>query len=145
MSEEEPQRRITYAELKASSFKQNTFWSWRPSQSACKSAIIFIISGLTFLVIGVLLLFASTEVVEKLVEYSDADSCLSSFTIKFTEPVKAPIFVYYEIPNLHQNYRRFSASRSTDQLEGVYVNSLDKVDSCFPVKTEAERLGNLRV
>ena len=145
MSENEQQeKKVTYEELKGNSFKQNTFWTWRPKQSAYKSAVTFIIFGLGFIAMGFILLYESNEVKDISITYSDSNSCLPSVSTMIFETLSPPIFIYYEIEDLHQNYRRFSASKSTDQLNGDYSNNTEKVESCFPVITEADRLGNTK-
>jgi len=50
-------------------------------------------------------------------------------TIDITKPMKAPVFVYYELTNFYQNHRRYVKSRDDDQL--VNGNSIKTYSEAY--------------
>ena len=46
--------------------------------------------------------------------------------------VQQPIFVFYQLENYNQNFRRYMLSRDVNQLAGTFVPFKDLVD-CNPV------------
>jgi hypothetical protein len=133
----------TYLELRQSAFKQNTFAAWRPANTPFQNFILLLVFGLIFLGIGLLYLISSSTITTIVTPYGGKTRMIS-VGVSIKDQMHPPIFVYYEITNIHQNYRRFAYSRSKDQLNGKYVNKASEVKQCYPVVTESERLGKLR-
>jgi len=140
MSSQEDSK-IKYEELKNNVFKQNTCWTWRPTSSPLKTAIIFCVFGIIFFAIGISVLLISRKATERVIPYSGSASYIPDVHITFLHEIQPPIYIYYEITEMHQNYRRFSYSKSNDQLHGIYKNEKDAVGTCYPIYTESERLG----
>ncbi|MDR3548730.1 MAG: hypothetical protein P4M11_10785 [Candidatus Pacebacteria bacterium] len=130
-----------YKRLRGSTFKQNRFFAWRPSRSPNKNGSIFVAFGVLFLVIGIVLLVVSRAYVEYSFHYS-GESDEIDLEADFVKELVPPVYVYYEITELHQNYRRFAYSKSNAQLSGKYKNYTSEVMSCYPIYTESDRLGN---
>ena len=138
MEDEEIEDSKYYEKLSNNGFKQNTCWAWRSRASNTKTGVIFLIFGLCFVGVGLLLGYVSFSAYEDSVSYSES----GDVTISLRKKLKEPIYIYYEITGLYQNHRRFSGSKSTEQLNGEYHNDKESVESCFPIKTEYDRNEN---
>ncbi len=138
---EEDDAKVKYEDLKKSAFRQNTFLAWRPKQSPYKTATVFLIFGTLFMAIGVVLLVVSRKATERVIPYSGSGKYIADIHLTLAEELQPPIFIYYEITELEQSYRRFSYSKSNDQLFGEYSNRASDVGTCYPVLTESDRIG----
>jgi len=86
----------------------------------------------TCLIVGILLVIATSAVNEVSVTYcskGDSKNCDLAPAFNLGSTMKAPVYVYYELSNMHQNHRRFVDSRSNGQLSG---DTTYKVSDCTP-------------
>ncbi len=122
--------------LKNSKFKQQTLPAWRPVPSFGSTMLTFLIFGVVFLVLGVVLYVMSEEIVEVTKRYDDTcgNEPLCTVKIKVDEEIPQPIYVYYQLNNFYQNHRRYVKSRDNEQLRGVYKD-VEALDECDPIKT----------
>ncbi|KAJ6226919.1 cell cycle control protein [Anaeramoeba flamelloides] len=117
-----------------SKFKQQKLRTNKLILSGKNISITFIVVGVLFLIFGLTILGSSDGVIEIVKQYDNkcetGKDC--SIEIKPTQTMKAPIYLYYELTNLHQNHRRYLKSKSNDQLKGEDVTYED-VSKCNPV------------
>lgn len=102
--------------------------------------------GAIFIPLGAVSLMASNQVVEVVQQYDDLclpnmnsterdlavrsqNQTTCSLSIIIPEDMNPPIYVYYQLTNFYQNYRRYVLSQSEAQLSGSNVNN---VGSCSP-------------
>ena len=93
--------------------------------------IIFAIFGILFITIGITLYTMSGDTIDIQLEYdnlcgtpihppfandTNPNECFMDITIE--EDLDGPVFIYYQLENFYQNHRRYSKSRSTEQLLG---------------------------
>ena len=135
------------ASLKESKFRQQKLDAWRPFPTITSTLIIFVIFGLVFLALGIVIIIYSNDIIEVKKRYDDADCTttekdgeICTFSFEINEKMKQNVIVYYEIHNFFQNHRRYMKSRSNDQLEGEYISLEDMKDreDCKPVITNEE-------
>ena len=137
------------ASLKESKFRQQKLDAWRPFPTITSTLIIFVIFGLVFLALGIVIIIYSNDIIEVKKRYDDSsctesteneDTITCTFTFEIKEKMKKNVIVYYEIHNFFQNHRRYMKSRSNDQLEGEYISLEDmkEREDCKPAITNAE-------
>ena len=135
------------ASLKESKFRQQKLNAWRPFPTITSTLIIFVIFGLVFLALGIVIIIYSNDIIEVKKRYDDADCTttekdgeICTFSFEINEKMKQNVIVYYEIHNFFQNHRRYMKSRSNDQLEGEYISLEDMKDreDCKPAITNEE-------
>ena len=98
----------------------------------CKDKLTFKL-GLIFLGLGLAMYILTTQVWHLKLRYDDQCSTLgSSCTIQFTvdTQVANPIYVYYELNNFYQNYRRYLNSMDYKQLAGEVLSASDVSSTC---------------
>ena len=124
------------AKLLASNFRQQTLPWWRPNSTIVGTLIIFIIFGIIFLSLGIILVLIASSIKEAKVTYHDQWENMGTCTVtlEVKEKMSQPIHVYYELENFYQNHRRFVKSTSSSQLAGS-VLSVDKLSSWDPIRT----------
>ncbi|XP_071690122.1 putative ALA-interacting subunit 2 isoform X3 [Rutidosis leptorrhynchoides] len=129
------------------------------SLPACKPVLTpawvigtFFFMGIIFIPVGLISLHASQSVNE-IVDRYDADCVPDSFKnnkvayiknasmpkschryLKVHKPMKAPIYIYYQLDNYYQNHRRYVKSRSDDQL--LHGLGYNKTSTCEPLALE---------
>jgi hypothetical protein len=91
---------------------------------------LFLVTGLLFTPLGVVLFLATDRIVEVAVRYDDACSpsaldggagCSAiELDVHVAEDMAAPVYVYYKLTNFFQNHRSYVSSRSDEQLSGHY-------------------------
>ena len=118
-------------------------FTWRPVPSILSTTLCFTITGVVFLVIGIILLLYSRKIKELEIRYDDIPECkqaLQNVTnkqcqiqIELTEDFKGPVMVYYQLNNFYQNHRRYLKSKSVSQLKGKIRTVDDIKDECEPV------------
>ena len=126
-----------------SAFKQQRIKSWNITMSKKSLSLFYISCGVTFLLIGSLIVVESNKVIEHKLRYDNLDECKAHWlspsicTLKLNLPEKmtSPIFVYYEISNMYQNHRRYNKNRDSLQLMGNTRSKSDISQDCSPVKT----------
>jgi hypothetical protein len=124
--------------------------AWQPILTPNIVISTFAAVGVVFLAIGIAVLVSSNKVVEvKSDNYegltpqtgsclqgtnSTPSSCLVDVSIKITDDMETPIYVYYQLNNFYQNHRRYVKSRSDTQLRG---DGDTNVDLCDPLATRS--------
>jgi len=121
-------------------FKQQKLRAWQPILTPKAVIISFLVIGIIFIPVGVVLLVASNSVVQ--VESAAYELCpgnaLECPIVTITFPnlnMQPPIFMYYKLENFYQNHRRYVKSRSDDQLRGMDVTSRSALVDCKPYDT----------
>lgn len=61
-----------------------------------------------------------------------------TISVYIDEDVEGPVFLYYEINNMYQNYRRFSFSKSIEQFKGEIQDYDGASEYCNNAITNAE-------
>ena len=130
-----------YLELKQSALKQNKLKEWKPCNTLSQNVIISLLLGTAFVGIGILYIILSSLIRSVTIPYSgDSNTLRINFNIPST--MSPPIYLYYTISNMHQNYRRFAASKSIGQLtRGEHYSS--DLKSCYPVTLESQRISKI--
>jgi hypothetical protein len=110
----------------------------------------FLLIGIVFLPIGIVLQQQSESVVEHVFQYdgegmteaerevncaiteaNEGKDC--TFTVTVSDDMPGDVFVYYELSNFYQNHRKYVKSLSFPQLRGE-EQSADELDSlCSPL------------
>ncbi|CAA0827566.1 Putative ALA-interacting subunit 2 [Striga hermonthica] len=115
-------------------FTQQNLPACKPVLSPAWVISVFFVVGSIFIPVGMVSLHASESVVEIVYRY-DVDCLPEQFrgnklayiqndlipkncskSIKIPKPMKAPIYVYYQLDNYYQNHRRYVKSRDDRQL-----------------------------
>lgn len=81
------------------------------------------------------------EIVEVQVFYSKADCALKeTCQYKFSVPYKmtGPVYVYYELTNFYQSHRRYTMSKSAQQLAGNSASNSSIEADCSPMVTNED-------
>lgn len=128
-----------YESLKNSKFRQQKLPGWRPVPSMARTITIFIILGIVFAGLGVLILIFSNEIVEDGQRYDILckDTTICKITFNITKTMKKNIFIYYRIDGFYQNHRRYIKSKSQAQLNGedISLEDMKKSGDCEPIVT----------
>ena len=118
---------------------------WRPVPTILSTTLCFLISGILFVAIGVILLFLSNQIKEYGIRYDKYKECDLSqnktfshkcnITLRIEDTLEAPIMVYYQLENFFQNHRRYIKSKSLAQLRGDNL-TIDEIKAdCDPIIT----------
>jgi hypothetical protein len=144
MSKKEEREYEEYEKLKNSKFKQQKLPGWRPVPSMARTVAIFFILGIVFAGLGVLILFFSNKIVEKIERYDNKEECKvgdkCTITIYINETMEKNIMVYYQLDGFYQNHRRYVKSKSEEQLTGHYISieEMENKKDCDPIITNAQ-------
>ncbi|KAH8099151.1 aminophospholipid transmembrane transporter [Aureococcus anophagefferens] len=137
----------------AGKFYQQEMAAWQPTLTPGNVITTFAVLGAGCIVVGVLILYATSSVVQVKAHYDGPDApgaheaCRVSglgqtascaVTMKAPEKMAAPIYVYYELGNVYQNHKRYSTSLSHEQLMGSILEK-DELSACEPLKTSGDR------
>ena len=121
------------------SFKQQELKSCVPLYRPLSVILFFLITGIIFIPIGIAVFVVSNNCVEYSVMYYGKDSpvkCQDNTTCEFTfaidEPIKTPVYVYYQLTNFYQNHREYLRSRSNTQLKGNDITQYSQLTDCAP-------------
>ena len=123
-------------------FKQQHLPSLRPILSPSCVGFFFLFIGVPFVLIGAIINEKSANLIEirsqhdgdgtpvkhsacKISSPGESRSC--TFTMKAEDTMKAPIYLYYQLNNFHQNHRKYVTSLDHAQLLGCTGKS-DKGD-----------------
>ncbi|KAI3958324.1 hypothetical protein MKW98_011012, partial [Papaver atlanticum] len=131
-----------------SKFWQQESRSYKPRLTPAMIVAVFAVIGAVFIPIGVIILHASSKVVE-IVDHYDSDCVPANFRenkvgfIRSTNTsktcirkiivrklMKSPVFVYYELHGFHQNHlreTRYAKDKSNKQLRSKAQTLLGKV------------------
>lgn len=122
---------VTYA------FKQQLLTAWRPKPTLTCAIGIYLVIGLIFFTLGIIILVFTDDVYDKVIRYDNNPNCETLNTVcsvffNISEDMKAPVYVYYRISGFYQNHRKYILSIPMEQLNG---NDLDasKLKDCKPV------------
>lgn len=135
-----------------SAFKQQRLRAWQPILTPRAVILSFVLIGLIFIPVGVILLVASNSVIEH--ESQPYEQCPNPY-ISDGSPVcepgptqcpcvyvdfldldmPAPVYIYYKMENFYQNHRRYVKSRSDSQLAGDLTPSSTSMNNCEPYKS----------
>ncbi|KAM8976336.1 cell cycle control protein 50B-like [Pelodytes ibericus] len=132
-------------------FTQQRLPAWQPLLSANLVLPFFFLAGLSFIAVGIGLLYSSNNIKENEYDYTGAQAgndcyecssaskpCYCNVTFNFTEFFKGPVFMYYSLSNYYQNHYRYMISRDDTQLSG-YINNLKSPDnSCAPYQWDSQ-------
>lgn len=137
------------------SFKQQNLPAWQPILTAGTVLPTFFLIGVAFVPIGIGLLMSSTQVYERVFDYTDCKSfelpdrscamqaphtpCTCKIEFHIDQDVPKEIYAYYGLSNFYQNHRRYVKSRDDHQLLGQpkQVSS-----DCFPFDYADDGKGN---
>lgn len=129
-------------------FKQQNLPACKPTLTPGLVITTFLLIGVVFIPVGIICLHASDSVVEVVDRYDIEcipelyrsnkvayikDSSISkncTRTMRVHSPMKAPIYVYYELENYYQNHRRYIKSKNDKQL--LYGSHQKDTSSCQP-------------
>ncbi|KAL8159625.1 hypothetical protein V2J09_001162 [Rumex salicifolius] len=136
-----------------SKFTQQELPAYKPILTPVLTVVLFVILGVIFIPIGYVSLNASDDVVEFIYRYdhncvppsynknlvayiqnSDINkTCIA--TLSVTKKMIAPVYIYYQLDNFHQNHRRYVKSRNANQLKSA--SKSNETTNCSPEdKTE---------
>ncbi|PKY02394.1 LEM3/CDC50 family protein [Aspergillus campestris IBT 28561] len=146
-------------------FRQQRLKAWQPILTPKSVLPLFFAVGVIFAPIGGLLLWASSQVQEIIIDYSEchkasdhpvdiSNQVTSTFTMdnrptwqyngsvctllfEIPENMGPPVYMYYRLTNFYQNHRRYVKSLDIEQLKGKAVDT-KTIDSgsCDPLKLD---------
>ena len=120
-----------------SAFKQQRLKACQPIFTPTPVIIVLLLIGLTFTVIGGIILGTTSDLIETKTRYDK--SCdgnrTCSVTLNVPSKMQGPVYFYYQLTNYYQNHRRYVMSRADNQLRGDLIKSVSDVDTCDPDKT----------
>lgn len=117
--------------------------------------LTFVVIGVVFIPIGIVLKLESDAVFEEIIAYDGAtpsvncsittqnagykniqngvpNNCILSFTFTQDIPEATKVNVFYQLTNFYQNHRRYVKSRSDPQVGGQFVAASTLSTSCDP-------------
>ncbi|XP_004371159.1 cell cycle control protein 50B [Trichechus manatus latirostris] len=119
-------------------FTQQRLPAWQPLLSAGITLPLFFCAGLAFIGLGLGLYYTSNGIKELEYDYTGTSgtgncsacaaaaegrapppSCQCAWYFSLSEFFQGPVFLYYELSNFYQNYRRYVVSRDNAQLSGL--------------------------
>ena len=111
--------------------------SWRPIPTIKSTVLCQEITGVIFIVIGIIILVFSNKIKEIQFRYDNRPECnvgqLCRIDFKVEEEMEKNVFVYYRLKNFYQNHRRYIKSKSIKQLKGNFLTENDIKDDCDPI------------
>lgn len=126
-----------YETLKKSKFKQQKFPAWRPLPTISCITIIFISTGIVFIIIGILILVFTGQIKEFKFRYDiqcfpTSNNKICTIPLTIPEKMKKPIMIYYQLNDFSQNHRYYMDAKSDKQFKGEEVSKedLEKSGQC---------------
>jgi len=138
-------------------FKQQRLPAWQPVLTAKNVLPTFLLIGLAFVPLGVVLLITSNNCFEKMIDYTQCTNanntkcheffnseiaagrqfptCSCKLKFDIDRDVEGPVYFYYRLTNFYQNHRIYVKSRDNAQLAGKAVTSLNR--DCQPYEKDA--------
>jgi hypothetical protein len=119
-------------------FTERRLKVWQPILSPQRVIPCFIVCGIVFLIIGLVLLLTSKSVEEYFVDYTDKPTNshdVGFFDVHIEKDMEPPIWMYYHLEGFFQNHRKYLKSRSADQLKAKSSppkTSSQELDECEP-------------
>ena len=111
--------------------------SWRPIPTIKSTVLCQEITGVIFIVIGIIIVVFSNKIKEIQFRYDNKTECdigkLCKVDFKVEEEMEKNVFVYYRLKNFYQNHRRYIKSKSIKQLKGNYLTEDDIKEDCDPI------------
>ena len=115
-----------------------TGFVWRPIPKIKTTVLCLEITGVIFIVIGIVITVLSSQIKEIEIRYDNNPDCKigSVCNISFTleEEMSKDVFVYYRMKHFFQNHRRYIKSKSNKQLKGNWLTEEDIKNDCDPIK-----------
>ena len=113
-------------------------FSWRPIPTINTTVTCLEITGIIFIIIGLIIFFFSRNIKEIQIRYDDDKNCQiigekCEIDFQITEEMKKNVFVYYRLKNFYQNHRRYIKSKSNKQLKGNIMTENEIKDDCDPI------------
>lgn len=123
-----------------SNFKQQRLPAWHPILTAGTVLPTFFVIGVAFIPIGVGMLYFSSNVMEKEIDYTNClnngtntpcyefisnmtanvtETCICIVDFEIDQDWPTEVHVYYGLTNFYQNHRRYVKSRDDSQLLGI--------------------------
>ena len=126
--------------LKNSKFKQQMLPAWRPVPTYPFTMTIFIVFGIVFLTLGIVMYAMSNKIQQVIIPYSSECGEQTQCTLEFKidDDIEGPLYTYYELNNFYQNHRRYVKSRSYTQLMGEKIDSMQAKKDCDPILTNKD-------
>ena len=138
----EDEEELKYLRVRGSRFKQQRLPAWRPKPTMLIIFIVYLVFGLVFIGIGIMLLFFSKDIQQLEIRYDEVCGNEKYCTVNQTIPndMKSPIMIYYKLKGFYQNHRRYVKSKSVTQLYGNVetLGSVSDYSDCDPVTTNFE-------
>ena len=118
-------------------FKQQQLPAWRPLFTPGPVLGALWTVGAVFVAVAVAALVTDARVREVAVPYGALCGANASCTldVPLAQPLRLPVYVYYELDNYYQNYRLYAKSRSQAQLEGRDVTAYSALADCSPLES----------
>ncbi|XP_074092056.1 cell cycle control protein 50B [Macrotis lagotis] len=131
-------------------FTQQRLPAWQPLLSAGIVLPLFLCAGLAFIGLGLGLYYSSNGIKELEYDYTGAPGncsacaaaaervapppagCRCRWCFSLPELFQGPVFLYYELSNFYQNYRRYVVSRDDEQLSGLAGALRHPANECAP-------------
>ncbi|XP_036591723.1 cell cycle control protein 50B [Trichosurus vulpecula] len=132
-------------------FTQQRLPAWQPLLSAGIVLPLFFCVGLAFIGLGLGLYYSSNGIKELGYDYTGASdtgncsacaaatqeappraNCSCQWCFSLPELFQGPVFLYYELANFYQNYRRYVISRDDEQLSGLASALRNPSEYCAP-------------
>ncbi|XP_028251109.1 cell cycle control protein 50B [Parambassis ranga] len=127
-------------------FTQQRLPAWQPMLSAGIIIPGFVLIGLAFIGIGVVLFISSRSIQVLEMDYTGVEQksacfkcsdptvkdCICSLEFSIDSLFKGPVFMYYGLSNYFQNYRRYGVSKDYNQLYGDLTYFKTPSDTCAP-------------
>ena len=137
--------------------KENIFKKgkiWRPTPKIETTFTCFIIVGVVFIIIGIVLLVYTSKIHEVKIRYDNISKCNSilmdnvknfendnyefqycRINLTVEKTIEKPVMFYIELHNFYQNHRRYIKSYSAKQLKGKILSTKEIKDECDPIIT----------
>ena len=111
--------------------------AWRPLPTIIYTVLCLEITGVIFLLLGILILVLSNKIQYLEIRYDNNPDCEigknCTIPLLIKEDMKKTVMVYYRMKNLYQNHRRYIKSKSYSQLKGKELKESQIKEDCDPI------------
>ena len=121
---------------------------WRPIPTITHTVLCLLITGIIFIILGIIILIYSAKITSIVIRYDSNDDCINALnnienkiceiTFNLDKKIEPPIYIYYQLENFYQNHRRYFKSKSIKQLKGNLCKEKDVKDDCDPIITNKD-------